>query len=733
MDPRVSYFFPYLISAVLMIIVALFAYARLRVKGAWYLMFLCLAAAFWSSTEGMLYFGLDIKGNLLITQFQYLGITTLPPLTLLFVLSVFGLESWITSSRIWVLFVFAFIIVVLVWTNSHHQLVYTQTYTIDKGSFPMLGLVHGPLWYIIIGYHYALLGLISYILFLQILSSKGFKRSQAAVLFFGLCFVWLVNAVYVSGYSPISNMDIGPIAFSLVACTMAWGIFRYNLLDILPVAKAQIFKGLEDAILVFDLKNRILDMNPAAESLLEADVSEIGGREARLVFNDHPWLYNIIGDKAPMEVAMTLSGKRRLFDVRMSFLKNDKGSDMGRLVTLRDITEQVQAKERLRESEEKLARSKKMESLGLLAGGVAHDLNNVLSGIVSYPDLIFSKLPQNSDIRRPVEIMKMSGERAVAIVQDLLTVARGVATAKEALNLNRLVGEYMNSPECQLLKEFHPLVDIKTDLDSGLFNVEGSTVHIRKAIMNLVSNASEAIEGMGSVTLSTQNRYLDKLLKGYDEISPGEYVVLTVSDDGPGISSEDLERIFEPFYTKKIMGRSGTGLGLAVVWNVMQDHKGYIDIQTGGDGTTFELYFPITRKTLPKRPTSIPVKEYRGKGETVLIVDDVENQREISAGMLEELGYKTLLAASGEDAIEYLKDHTVDLLLLDMIMDPGISGLETYERIIKIHPHQKAVIISGFTETQEVKAAQDLGAGQYVRKPFTLETIGLAIREELDR
>jgi PAS domain S-box-containing protein len=397
----------------------------------------------------------------------------------------------------------------------------------------------------------------------------------------------------------------------------------------------------------------------------------------------------------------------------------------------RDITERKQTEKMLRESEDKLARSKKMESLGLLAGGVAHDLNNVLAGIVSYPELLLLDLPEDSTLRKPIEIMQKSGQRAAAIVEDLLTVARGVATTKEPLNLNDLVRDYLNSPEFNELKQFHPKVTFKTNFDNDLLNISGSHIHIRKAVMNLVSNASEAIENSGNVTISTMNRYVDKSLRGYDDVDIGEYVVLSVSDDGPGISSNDFERIFEPFYTKKVMGRSGTGLGLAVAWNVVQDHKGYIGVTTDENGTTFELFFPITRGKVSEQDLALTIEGFKGNGEIILVVDDVESQRVISCKMLETLGYRTKDVSSGEEAVEYLKENTVDLILLDMIMDPGIYGRETYERIIIIHPNQKAIIVSGFAETDEVKETQKLGAGKYIKKPLTLEKLGLVIQEEL--
>jgi len=399
----------------------------------------------------------------------------------------------------------------------------------------------------------------------------------------------------------------------------------------------------------------------------------------------------------------------------------------------RDITGRKQAEETIRESEEKLARSKKMESLGLLAGGVAHDLNNVLAGIVSYPELLLMDLPEDSKLRNPLETMQESGNRAVAIVQDLLTIAKGVATAKEPLYLNDLVRDYVNSPEFKKLNSFYPSVSVRTNLDKDLLNISGSYVHIRKVVTNLVSNASEAIEGSGVVTISTMNRYIDSPLRGYDYVNTGEYVVLSVSDNGSGISPDDLERIFEPFYTKKIMGRTGTGLGLAVVWNTVQDHKGYIDVTSDNNGTKFKLYFPITRDEISSKHLSAPINDYKGNGEMILVVDDVGSQREISCKMLDTLGYKTETVSSGEEAVEYLKGHIADLILLDMIMEPGINGREAYERIMEIHPNQKAILVSGYAETAEVKEAQKLGAGKYIKKPLTLEKLGMAVKEELEK
>lgn len=444
----------------------------------------------------------------------------------------------------------------------------------------------------------------------------------------------------------------------------------------------------------------------------------------------------VIGKKtlvAPIKTLVELTQKfaKGNLDVRSEL--TTKPDELGALTkAFHDMARTLVINQKtLRESEEKLARSRKMESLGLLAGGVAHDLNNVLSGIISYPELILLDLPDESKLREPIQSILDSGNRAAAIVQDLLTVARGVAVSKEALNLNELITDYLNSPEFEELKQANPSIIVSTDLNDNLFNINGSLVHIRKVLMNLVSNAIEAVDNGGEISISTANQYVEQPLKGYDDVSIGEYVALSITDNGPGISPDDIERIFEPFYTKKYMGRSGTGLGLAVVWNIIQDHKGYIDVTTGDAGTTFELYFPMTREELSVVDQSLRVENFRGSGETILVIDDVESQRDISCKMLDMLGYETKAVASGEEAIAYLKDNRVHLLLLDMIMDPGISGRETYERILEIHPKQKAIIVSGFAITEDVVATQKLGAGKYLKKPYTLEKIAIAVRDEL--
>jgi two-component system cell cycle sensor histidine kinase/response regulator CckA len=278
-----------------------------------------------------------------------------------------------------------------------------------------------------------------------------------------------------------------------------------------------------------------------------------------------------------------------------------------------------------------------------------------------------------------------------------------------------------------------PEIEIDLDLAENLLNMMGSPVHLSKSLMNIITNAAEAMPDGGKITIKTQNQYLDRPVRGYDDIQEGEYVVLSVVDSGVGISAEDVKRIFEPFYTKKVMGHSGSGLGMAVVWGTVKDHNGYIDVESRpGSGSTFRLYFPVTREQLVCENEQGSVDQHLGRGESILIVDDIAEQRDIAAEILKKLGYSVARVPSGEAAIQYLKSRSVDLVVLDMIMDPGIDGLETYKQILAMHPDQKAIIASGFSETALVKEAQQLGAGPYLKKPYTAREIGLAVYTELE-
>lgn len=430
---------------------------------------------------------------------------------------------------------------------------------------------------------------------------------------------------------------------------------------------------------------------------------------------------------------VTRSGERVWVSWSNKAVYDKEGNLLEILCVGNDISARKKAEYEKKQLENQLIRAQKMEAIGALAGGVAHDLNNILSGITSYPELLLMELKEDTPMRKAILTIKRSGEKAAAMVQDLLTLARRGVSISNAVDINAIVNEYFESPEFARLKEYHPHIHFETRLDEDIKYILGSEVHLGKTLMNLVSNAAEAMPKGGSVIVQTGNRYLENPLKGYDTVAQGEYAVLSVTDTGIGISEDDLRRIFEPFFSKKVMGRSGTGLGMTVVWSTVKDHNGYIDVDTEkGRGTRFDLYFPVTRHIVKEKIVKRPLDEYAGT-EHVLVVDDADEQREITKNLLKKLGYQVDVARCGEDAVEFHKLHDTDLVILDMIMEPGIDGLETYKRMLAVKGSQRAIIVSGFSETDRVRDALRLGVGAYIRKPYALSDLARAVRTELNR
>ena len=520
-----------------------------------------------------------------------------------------------------------------------------------------------------------------------------------------------------------------------------------SLIDLTPDI---IYRLKEDGTILF-ISRAVQQLGYDPEELIGRPFEEIICPEDRQKSRDH-FVERRIGERRTKNLEVRLLNKqqgafyyelkytyltlsaRGQWDVPDDAIKDPEKHFLYTQGIARDITERKHLEAERQKLEERLHRSEKMEALGTLAGGVAHDLNNVLGVLVGYSELMLESIPDGNPLRKYANAILKSSEKGASIVQDLLTLTRRNVPVLEVLDLNSVIANFMKTPVFEKLQRYHPLVTFNTVPESNLLNLEGSPIHLEKTVMNLISNASEAISGRGEVTIKTENRYVDKSIQGYDDVRAGDYVVLSISDNGEGIAPANLDKIFEPFFTKKTMGRSGTGLGLMVVWGTVKDHKGYIDVHSEeGRGSTFTLYFPVTRQRLSEPVPKTAVEQYLGRGESILVVDDTPEQQEVAASMLTRLGYQVQTVSSGEEAVDYLKTHEVDLLVLDMIMEPGIDGLETYRQVRAIRPGQKAIIVSGYSESDRVIKARELGAGAYIQKPYILEKIGMAIRDELRR
>jgi PAS domain S-box-containing protein len=382
----------------------------------------------------------------------------------------------------------------------------------------------------------------------------------------------------------------------------------------------------------------------------------------------------------------------------------------------------------LQHAQTKLVQAEKMAAMGTMAGGVAHDLNNILSGIVSYPDFLLTRVPEGSELRESLKVIRESGLRAAAVVADLLTLSRGASYNTVVFDLNLLVERSLQSEEITQLTRRQPDVRIDCNLAPDLWHAKCSPGHIEKVIMNLAKNALGAIGENGRVVISTENRAIEWSGESAPSLAPGKYVVLKVTDNAAAIAEKDLDRLFEPFYAKRILGRGGSGLDLAVVWHTAVEHMGAVTAESGAEDTSFIFFLPAVIAELPEKAAAPPPQSLEGSG-TVLVVDDEAQLRAIASQMLTDLGYRVDTVSSGEEAIAHLRRKAVDLVLLDMVMPAGMGGYETYVAIAGIKPRQRVVVCSGYSEHKDLEKMRGAGVKRFVGKPYTLNQLGRAVRK----
>jgi PAS domain S-box-containing protein len=507
-----------------------------------------------------------------------------------------------------------------------------------------------------------------------------------------------------------------------------------------------IFEVSPQAVMVMDRNFRLIEANDNFEILTGIPGSEAKGMAMDTLFRIDSKAF--AGSQAPgkrigpyaEEIPFERKDGQKVYFLFFGTLLSLDNVDyiLGIFV---DMTERKSAEAERERLTEKLSRAQTMETMGLMASEVAHELNNILSGIIGYPELLLREGNLSPAQSSAMGEILDAGKRAAAVVEDLLTLASGVATSKVPLELNESVKNAIDeetgfalSPEEAGSPPQRPL--LRVNLSESPLWTEASPLHLKKSIRNLLANAATAAklnpEG-GVVTLRTERETLASPVRGFDMTVGGSYAVVTVKDNGRGISPEDKERVFEPFYTGKLWG--GRGLGLTLVANTARALGGAVDFTSSEKGSVFKIYLPeIAKSGKAAKASKKPKKDlsrYYGKGERILVVDDVDIQRKLASKMLKSLGYDPVTASSGEEAAEYLKANDVDLLILDMIMNPGINGRETYQRVLEFKPDQKAIIASGMADGEEVDKARALGAAMFVHKPYSIEVLAEAVFQAL--
>ncbi len=525
------------------------------------------------------------------------------------------------------------------------------------------------------------------------------------------------------------------------------------------VSPLTLVSSIPDAVIATDSQMRIIYISPAAE-----EITGFRWREATGMYCSDELKSDLCDQQCAVKMALdtgqnvfnletfitTATNKRIPVLISASLLQDQSANVVGHIYIFRDISnikkmvEELEhsrneleernrildeALEKLRSTQKQLLQAQKMESMGILAGGMAHDFNNILSGILGYASLIKGQISEDNPIYNYVGVIEQSALRATKLTRQLLIFSRQGSLQRKLCEINKVVKDTLLIVRHTIDKR----IEIKTDLAPDLPLANADESQIEQVLLNLCINASDAIEGYGSLTITTELAVLDQPVEDSEkEKGDKEYIKISVSDTGFGIHPEIQHKIFDPFFTTKPKDR-GTGLGLSTVYGIVKDHDGYIDFETEmGKGTTFHIYLPASHET-PSSLSEKPAKEesLRGETGTILLAEDEAMIRDLVQTVLTEHGYEVLIARDGVEAVEIykLRHDTIDLVMLDLAM-PRMGGVEAFEAMKAINPSVRVIICSGYNPDMALFRSLDrLDVESFLNKPYSVQDLLVAIKK----
>ncbi|MBN2413737.1 response regulator [candidate division KSB1 bacterium] len=496
-----------------------------------------------------------------------------------------------------------------------------------------------------------------------------------------------------------------------------------------------VLNSIGDAVIATDTEGMIKFINPLAESLTGWKHDEALNQKINQIFNIRDddnkikikepikkvLKKGIVNNFSPNTVLTTRYGNELPIDSSASPIRDEKGNINGAVLVFRNITDK-------KKLERQLTQAQKMESIGLMAGGVAHDFNNILAAILGYASFMKIKLDIEDPNYKYVETIERSAQRGAELTSQLLTFTRGGKQDIKPINLNDIVNETV-----KIIKStFDKAIEIETRLFNGLTAVRADEVQMQQLLMNLCVNARDAMPFGGKLIVETDMTFIyDHDTSFYVGVKSGSYVTVSVSDTGVGMDKDTLGKIFDPFFTTKEKGK-GTGLGLSMVYGVIKNHGGFEKVTSEPNkGTTFKIYFPACDK-FKKGAKSVTKKPQQGN-EVILVVDDEEPIRMFVKDVLEAYGYTVFLAENGEEAVSIFKKYKdkIDLVILDMVM-PKMGGLQTYIKLKMLNPKIRAFLSSGYSPDGQASEILQRGVNGFLQKPFEMNDLLIKVRDVLD-
>lgn len=531
----------------------------------------------------------ELSFKLLFLKFQYIGMSTISVLWLLMAAHFSGFRSVLSAKYVILLFIVPLITIVLVWTNQYHAMVWRDALVKITGGLRYLDAVNGYWTWVYLFYTYGTFIIGSVFLIRYAVRAKGLHRSQSIAFLIASVLPFGMNVLYSFNFIGRIKLDLAPVSFAFTGIALWWAVFRYNLLGIMPAAKEIVLENMRAGIIVTDLKNHVIEVNSFIGRLFAVDLSKIIGKKIESVWvalpdieEGNPILYEREGEELYIEVDKTA-------------IKNSKGDITGRLYMIFNVTERRKAEFALKRAEEIIFESQKIEALGRLSDGIAHEFNNILTIVYNYskyavagPEKDFQDYPE--DFKQ----IHAAVQRGRELTKQLLMFSKKHIAERNYISLDSVITT-MREILYSLVKKNVKLV-FDSEIAAGI--IFANQHQIEQIILNLVKNGDDAMPDGGTLRIIQGQSYIEEHhFPGHTDLRPGTYSFIRVEDTGKGIPEEIRERIFDPFFTTKEIG-SGSGLGLSTVYGVVKQYKGHIDfVSTPGKGTVFTVYIPTVTQT----------------------------------------------------------------------------------------------------------------------------------------
>jgi len=579
------YAIPSLVSAVVAVVVMAVAWRRRAASGARAFFFFMLAIWVWTTFNAVLLVTPDIPAQLFWVKMLYFGVVTVPVGWLTFTIQYTNRQEWLTRRRLGLLFIHPALTLLVIWTNDAHHLMWRYTGIDYARPFIPAAILSNGIWFWnVVAYNYALVLIGTVLIIINIIRSPQLYRRQATFLLVGAFVPWIASVMYVFGLGPVPFLDLTPIAFTISGVAFAFAIFRYRMLDIAPIAREAIVQSMPDAVFVLDGQNRVVDMNPAAQRVLDRPASEIIGQQAATILSDRP---DLVEDYRNMmegqsEIALGRGETQRHYEMRISPIAGRR-HDMGRIIVLHDITTRKRTEAEMRKAKEAAEDANRAKSAFL--ANMSHELRTPLNAIIGYSEMLVEEAPELDPDQLAADLDKIrgSGRHLLGLINDILDISKIEAGRMdlylEEFDVAYLVQEVVTTIQ-PLAQKNNVVLTVHQPEDLGY--MFSDIIKVRQTLINILTNAAK-FAADGSVTFSVERN--------------GDGFTFTAADTGIGMTTEQMDKLFQPFTqadTSTTRRYGGTGLGLAISQRFCKMMGGDIFVESKpGEGSTFTVRLPV--------------------------------------------------------------------------------------------------------------------------------------------